>query len=64
MPSMVTSANMMVSFSKLLLTTTSSTEGAAALKEKSIRPGRETGPGRAFLERKPIHIPDVELDPT
>src|SRR5262249_49086415 len=25
---------------------------------------RETGPGRAFLERKPIHIPDVELDAT
>ncbi|HEU4389200.1 MAG TPA: GAF domain-containing protein [Blastocatellia bacterium] len=41
-----------------------STEGAAALQEKPVRPGRETGPGRAFLERKPIHIPDVELDPT
>ena len=41
-----------------------STEGAAALKERSIRPSRETGPGRAFIERRPIHIPDVELDPT
>ena len=41
-----------------------SAEGAAAFQEKPVRPGRETGPGRAFLERKPIHIPDVELDPT
>ena len=41
-----------------------STEGAAALKERSIRPSRETGPGRAFIERRSIHIPDVELDPT
>jgi GAF domain-containing protein len=39
-------------------------EGLAAFREKPVRPGRETGPGRAFLERKPIHIPDVELDPT
>ena len=34
----------------------------AALQETPMRPGRETGPGRAFLERKPMHIPDVELD--
>jgi GAF domain-containing protein len=41
-----------------------SAEGAAAFQEKPVRPGRETGPGRAFLERKAIHIPDVELDPS
>ena len=41
-----------------------SAEGAAAFRETPVRPGRETGPGRAFLERKPIHIPDVEQDPT
>ena len=27
-----------------------SAEGAAAFQEKAVRPGRETGPGRAFLE--------------
>ena len=41
-----------------------SAEGAEAFRETPVRPGRETGPGRAFLERKPIHIPDVEQDPT
>src|SRR5262245_59996100 len=41
-----------------------SAEGAAAFQGTPVRPGRETGPGRAFLERKPIHIPDVERDPT
>ena len=41
-----------------------SAEGAAAFQETPVRPGRETGPGRAFLERKLIHIPDVEQDPT
>ncbi len=39
-------------------------EGVTALQETSVRPGRDTGPGRAFLERKPIHIPDIELDST
>jgi two-component system, NtrC family, sensor kinase len=39
-------------------------EGVAAFVAKPVRPGRVTGPGRAFLERKPIHIPDVEIDPT
>ena len=34
-----------------------STEGAAALKERSIRPGRETGPGRAFIERRTDSYP-------
>jgi GAF domain-containing protein len=34
-----------------------SAEGAAAFQGTPVRPGRETGPGRAFLERKPIHIP-------
>ena len=27
-----------------------------------IRPGRGTATGRAILERRPVHIPDVELD--
>ncbi|HZI47718.1 MAG TPA: GAF domain-containing protein, partial [Pyrinomonadaceae bacterium] len=35
-----------------------------AFREKPLRPHRETGPGRAFLERRPIHIPDVESDPS
>jgi GAF domain-containing protein len=41
-----------------------SSEEMAALQEMPLPPGRETGPGRAFLERKLIHIPDVEQDPT
>src|SRR4030095_12527167 len=41
-----------------------SAEGAAAFPGTPVGAGRETGPGRAFLERKPIHIPDVERDPT
>ncbi|HTB03208.1 MAG TPA: GAF domain-containing protein [Bradyrhizobium sp.] len=28
-----------------------------------IRPGRETITGRVFMEGKPAHVPDVELDP-
>ena len=32
-----------------------------ALREMPLRPGRDTAPGRAFLERKPIHVPNVEL---
>ena len=28
-----------------------------------IRPGREIGSGRAALERRTIHIPDVRADP-
>src|SRR5262245_63332994 len=36
-------------------------EEVIALREMSLRPGRDTAPGRAFLERKPIHIPNVEL---
>jgi GAF domain-containing protein len=35
-----------------------------AFREKPLEPSRETGPGRAFLERRPIHIPDVESDPS
>src|SRR5262249_22955290 len=41
-----------------------SVEGMTALQESSVRPGRDTSVGRAFLERKPIHIPDVKLDST
>ncbi|MDH3445340.1 MAG: GAF domain-containing protein, partial [Deltaproteobacteria bacterium] len=40
------------------------TDEMVALQERSLRPNRETGAGRAFLERKPIHIPDVQRDPT
>ena len=39
-------------------------KGVTALQEASVRPGRDTSSGRAFLERKPIYIPDVELDST
>ncbi len=39
-------------------------EGMVAFQQRPLRPGRETGPGRSFLERRPIHIPDVESDPT
>jgi GAF domain-containing protein len=39
-------------------------EEVTALQETPLRPGPDTGPGRAFQERKPIHIPDVEQDPT
>src|SRR4030095_7481794 len=39
-------------------------EGVAAFVAKPVRPGRVTGPGRAFLERNPIHLPDVALDRT
>jgi signal transduction histidine kinase len=36
-------------------------EEVTALQRDRVRPGRETAPGRAFLERKPIHIPNLEL---
>ena len=39
-------------------------EYMVAFREKPLRPSRETGPGRAFLERRTIHIPDVESDPS
>ncbi|MGA7759140.1 MAG: adenylate/guanylate cyclase domain-containing protein [Ilumatobacteraceae bacterium] len=31
-------------------------------KANPIRPGRGTSTGRAVMERRPVHIPDVELD--
>ncbi|MDH3463408.1 MAG: GAF domain-containing protein, partial [Acidimicrobiia bacterium] len=31
-------------------------------KANPIRPGRGTSTGRAVLERRPVHIPDVDLD--
>ena len=39
-------------------------EGMVAFQQRPLRPARETGPGRSFLERRPIHIPDVESDPS
>ena len=36
-------------------------EEVTALQRTPVRPGRDTAPGRAFLERKPIHVPNVEL---
>jgi GAF domain-containing protein len=36
-------------------------EGVTALQRDRVRLGRETAPGRAFLERKPIHIADLEV---
>jgi len=41
-----------------------SAEGVTALQETLVRPGRETAGGRAFLDRKVIHVPDVQLDST
>ncbi len=32
------------------------------IKANPIRPGRGTSTGRAVIERRPVHIPDVELD--
>jgi GAF domain-containing protein len=36
-------------------------EEVTALQRFPVRPGRDTAPGCAFLERKPIHVPNVEL---
>ena len=36
-------------------------EEVTALQRVPVRPGRDTAPGCAFLERKPIHVPNVEL---
>jgi two-component system NtrC family sensor kinase len=33
------------------------------VKDQPVEPGRNTGTGRALLEGKVIHIPDVEADP-
>jgi len=33
------------------------------IRENPIRPGRESGAGRAAVERRTIHIPDVTVDP-
>jgi signal transduction histidine kinase len=33
------------------------------VKDRPVEPGRDTGTGRALLEGKVIHIPDVEADP-
>jgi GAF domain-containing protein len=33
------------------------------IRENPIRPGRESGAGRAALERRTVHIPDVTVDP-
>ena len=38
-------------------------EEVTALQGDPVRPGRETAPGRAFLERKPVHVPNLELQP-
>src|SRR4029453_4516324 len=39
-------------------------EGMVAFQERPVRPGPQTGPGRAFLERRPMHIPDGDAAPT
>jgi len=39
------------------------TEETVAVQEQPLRPDQQTAPGRAFLERKLIHIPDIEPDP-
>ncbi len=33
------------------------------VKDRPVEPGRDTGTGRALLEGKVIHIPDVQADP-
>ena len=33
------------------------------MADHPIRPGRDSAAGRAALERKSIHIPDVQADP-
>ena len=33
------------------------------IKDRPVEPGRDTGTGRALLEGKVIHIPDVQADP-
>jgi GAF domain-containing protein len=40
------------------------TDEMVAVRELPLRPDQQTSSGRAFLERKPIHVPDVERDPT
>jgi GAF domain-containing protein/anti-sigma regulatory factor (Ser/Thr protein kinase) len=35
----------------------------ARVRERPIRPGRESINGRVLLEKKPIHVPDVLADP-
>ncbi|HEX6294983.1 MAG TPA: GAF domain-containing protein [Burkholderiales bacterium] len=35
----------------------------ARLRERPIRPGRDSINGRVLLEKKPIHVPDVLADP-
>jgi signal transduction histidine kinase len=40
-----------------------SDEFMAFVQDRPVEPGRETGTGRALLEGKVIHIPDVEADP-
>ncbi|HXV84200.1 MAG TPA: GAF domain-containing protein, partial [Candidatus Binatia bacterium] len=39
------------------------TEEMVAVQEQPLRPDQQTAPGRVFLERKLIHIPDIERDP-
>ncbi len=36
---------------------------AEYVKDRPVEPGRDTGTGRALLEGKVIHIPDVQADP-
>jgi two-component system, NtrC family, sensor kinase len=36
-------------------------EEVTALHERPLRPDRDTAPGRAFLERAPVHVPNLEV---
>jgi GAF domain-containing protein len=36
-------------------------EEVTALQSVQVRPGRDTAPGCAFLDRKAIHVPNIEL---
>ena len=47
---------------RLVSDVVASPEVVEFIKANPIRPGRGTSTGRAVIERRPVHIPDVELD--
>src|SRR4029077_3296760 len=48
---------------RMVVAHNSSPEFAEWIATHSIRPGRHSGSARAALERRTIHIPDVQVDP-
>ncbi len=47
---------------RLVSDVVASSEVVEFIKANPIHPGRGTSTGRAVIERRPVHIPDVELD--